>query len=295
MMTNDGENIKITVKEYTIPVGAKKEFSVYHMSDNHICLADERDDERKRRLAAGRVSAFSDISGEHIQKIYEAMLEEVRTQNIPLVHTGDLIDFVSKANLEYAKKTLEGMDVIMAVGNHEFSQYVGEAFEDEGYKAQSKEEVLAAMPEGSWFGVRVIEGVKFITLDNVYYYVTPWQSEQFKKELSDGMPAVLVVHTPLYSKDMYEQVIEATGIDTPPYLMGCPEPLLRHLDGHRFRQQVPDGTTIDFLEFCEQAPNLRAILSGHFHRSYVSKLDSGIPQYVVDGGFHAVMNKYTFV
>lgn len=48
------EQTAINVQEYTIQVGADKPFSVYHMSDNHICEADERDNARKQRLAERR-------------------------------------------------------------------------------------------------------------------------------------------------------------------------------------------------------------------------------------------------
>lgn len=289
------EQTAINVQEYTIQVGADKPFSVYHMSDNHICEADERDNARKQRLAERRGKEFSDCGKNAVRQLCDTMLEVVRREQLPLIHTGDLIDFVSEANLAYAKQALNGLDVMMAVGNHEFSQYVGEAFEDERCKAETKEQVLAAMPDGSLFGVQIRNGVKFITVDNGYYYILPEQLKAFEKEISEGMPTVLVMHNPLYSKDMYEQVITATGKNEPPYLMGCPEVLLRHLEGSRFRQQVADGVTLKFLACCEEAANLKAVLAGHLHKSYVSRLDSGVPQYVVDGAYHAVMNKYQFI
>lgn len=287
--------MNIVINHYTIPVGAKKEFSVYHMSDNHICLADERDNERKNLLAKERANAFTNGHPELLEEMLICMLEEVRRQKLPLIHTGDLIDFTSCANFDYARQCIEGLDVIMAVGNHEFSQYVGEAFEDEAYKEQSIKDVLASLPDGCMFGSRVIEGVKFITLDNCYYYITPPQLEYFREVLSDGLPVVLVMHTPLYSSDLYRQIVAAKGVEEPPYLCGCPQQYLRHLSEARYRQQAPDETTLQFLGLCKSAPNLKAVLAGHLHATYVSSLDSGIPQYVVEGGFNGVMNKYIFV
>lgn len=285
----------MTVNEYTIPVGAENPFTAYHMSDNHICLADDRDDERKQILAKNRTIDFAGRAGDRLQNICSEMLETVRAAKAPLIHTGDMIDFVSYANLDYARDKLSGLDVIMAAGNHEFSLYVGEAFEDEAYKAQSKDRVLSALPEGSLFGVRVIEGVKFITIDNVYYYVLPEHLAMLQKELADSMPAVLVAHTPLYSSDTYRQVTEKHRVGEPPYLCGCPEPYLRNLEEMRYRQQVPDETTKAFLRVCETAPNLKAVLAGHLHFGVVSRLDSGIPQYAVEPGYNGSMNKYTFV
>lgn len=285
----------MTVNEYTINVGAENPFSVYHMSDNHICLADTRDNERKRILAKNRTIDFAGEEGSKLPDICDAMLSEVRAAKAPLIHTGDMIDFVSYANLDYVKDKLSGQDVIMAVGNHEFSQYVGEAFEDEAYKSQSKERVLSVLPQGCLFGSRVIEGVKFITLDNVYYYVLPEHLSLLQKELAEGLPTVLVVHTPLYSSDTYRQVVNIHREGEPPYLCGCPEPYLRKLEEMRYKQQVPDETTLAFLRVCEEAENLKAVLAGHLHFPLVSRLDSGIPQYAVGPGYSGYMNKYTFV
>lgn len=283
------------VNEYTIKVGAKKPFSAYHMSDNHICLADTRDNERKRALAKTRTISFAGEEGTKLQDICGEMLETVGRSGLPLIHTGDMIDFVSHANLDYVRDSLRGLDVIMAAGNHEFSLYVGEAFEDEAYKAQSKEALLKVLPRGSLLGSRVIEGVKFITLDNVYYYVLPESLAELQAELAEGLPTVLVMHTPLYSADTYRQVTERHREGEPPYLCGCPEPLLRGLEEMRYNQQRPNETTLAFMRLCEGAENLKAVLTGHLHFSVVSKLDSGVPQYAVGAGFEGCMNKYNFV
>ena len=127
------------IREITIPVGALEPFSVLHTSDNHICLADERDNERKRKLAEERGMAISKGHPEQLTKKAEEIFAYAKEHQLPVFHTGDLIDFVSEANLDYARNLLKDADVFVAAGNHEFSQYVGEAWEDEAYKAQSFE------------------------------------------------------------------------------------------------------------------------------------------------------------
>lgn len=285
----------MTVNEYEIKVGAKNPFSVYHMSDNHICLADMRDDERKRTLAKKRTIDFAGELGDKLQNICDAMIAEIKSAKIPLIHTGDMIDFVSYANLDYMKERFSDIDVIMAAGNHEFSLYVGEAFEDEAYKAQSKDKVLSVLPRGSLFGSRIIEGVKFVTLDNVYYYVLPEHLLLFQKELSEGLPTVLIVHTPLYSADTYSQVVKKHEKGVPPYLCGCPEECLRGLEEMRYKQQLPNDTTRAFLQLCEKSENLKAVISGHLHFGLVSNLDSGTAQFVAAPAYSGEMNKYSFV
>ncbi len=279
----------------TIPVGATAPFTMLHMSDNHLCLADERDNERKNNLAAGRGRDFTGGHPELLLTRLAELLDFAKAEGLTVLHTGDMIDFVSKANLDYTKQVFQGVDVFAAAGNHEFSQYVGEAWEDEDYKAQTFAEVKAAFPGDFWFQTRVVNGIKLIAVDNNYYYVTPKQLELFREETADGVPFVLLMHNPLYSEDTYAQVTAGKAPSAPPYLFGCPEPLLRTLDDHRYRQQKPNETSVAFLELCNSLPNLKAVLAGHLHEYFASHLDSGVPQYVAGAGYAGEANLYEFV
>ena len=115
-----------------IHVGAEKPFRVLHLSDTHLTLCDERDDERKNKLAIKRERIFP-----YQEQMLDFAAAYAKKENIPIVHTGDIIDFVSEANLDYVKKFTAENDVFMAAGNHEFSLYVGEAWEDAAYRNQS--------------------------------------------------------------------------------------------------------------------------------------------------------------
>ena len=56
--------------------------------------------------------------------------DTAKEYGVPIIHTGDLIDFVSLANLERAERFISENDCFTVAGNHEFSLYVGEAKED---------------------------------------------------------------------------------------------------------------------------------------------------------------------
>lgn len=285
--------MKIT--EIQIPVGATMPFRMLHMSDNHLCLADDRDDQRKNDLAHARGNSFTGGHPERLTEQVSEFMSFAAQEKIGILHTGDMIDYVSEANLDYTREAFANADVFVAAGNHEFSLYVGEAWEDEAYKQQSMAHVKAAFPGDFWFQTKVVNGVKFIALENGYYYITEEQFDLFKTATADGMPAVLLVHNPLYSKDLYEQVTAGKSPSEPPYLMGCPEPLLRTLDAYRYRQQVPNELTLAFMDYCNTLPNLKAVLSGHLHVPFSSQLDSGIPQYVAGAGYAGEANLYTFL
>ena len=113
-----------------IEIGLPKPLRFLHATDNHLSLADERDNERKRKLAAARHKAFVGDTN-RIQENLDEMVDYCSRNCDLLLHTGDLIDFVSYKNVEVGKSYLDRTDYFMCAGNHEFSQYVGEAWEDE--------------------------------------------------------------------------------------------------------------------------------------------------------------------
>ena len=140
------------------------------------------------------------------------------------MHTGDLLDFVSLANLEAAKAFSDEHDLFMATGNHEFSLYVGEAKEDAAYRNQSLAKVQACFKNNIRMSARVIDGVKFVALDNGYYTFEREQLEFLKQEAKEGLPIVLMFHTPLYDKALYEDTMMRFPCA---YLVGVPEELMR--------------------------------------------------------------------
>lgn len=274
-------------------IGAAEPFRLAHISDSHLCFADMRDGERKVKLGEARGRDFTGGRPELLARHAEEQFGYVKKEGLTLIYTGDFCDFVSKANLEYAAKLFSGVDAFVCAGNHEYSQYVGEAWEDEAYKAQSFREVKAAFPSNDiWYAERMIHGVRFVAIDNNYYYVLPEQLERFRAACADGVPVVLCVHNPLYSEEAYRVVMEGKGPQDPPYLCGCPDEKLAGLSDHRRRQQTTDETTREFIDFCESTPNLRAILAGHMHWFAETRMNSGIPQVICPGGFTGEMIEY---
>lgn len=277
----------MNIQKLKLSIGAEKPFTALHGSDHHVCLCDERDDGRKQSLAADRANAFTGGNPDRLLAEAEAFFAYAKENDMTVLYTGDFLDFTSEANFDYARAMFSNADAFVCAGNHEYSRYVGEAWEDEAYKAPNKAKVLASFPNNNvWYGERMINGVRFVAIDNGYYYILPEQFERFRKACSDGVPVVLLVHNPLYSADLLAQ-LDANGRkpEDPPYLCGCPEKYLRTLNDHRYRQQKPDPLTEEFISFCNETPNLKAVLAGHLHENVVTKLDSGIPQIVCGGGY----------
>ena len=273
--------MEATVKKYprwseaTIEVGATAPFRVLHMSDTHLTDADERDDERKLRLAEARVNYFKNAN---------LMIEEAsaysKQEGIPILHTGDLIDFVSWKNLDRARAFYESNDVFMAAGNHEFSLYVGEAFEDAAYREQSLEKVQACFKNDIRFSKREIGGVNFVALDNSYYLVDEWQLDALKAVVAEGKPVVLLVHTPLYCEALYNYETVERKADNAG-LMAVPEEKMQGYNEYRFRQQKADEVTLRAYDYICNEPGIRAILAGHLHANAEYAINDRLTQYLV--------------
>ncbi len=266
--------------ENVLNIGAEREFSVLHVSDTHLTYADEReqDNGRKLEMAKNRSQYFADA---------EQNLEETcalaKRFGATIVHTGDLLDFVSQANLDAARKFAEENDVFMAAGNHEFSLYVGEAWEDAAYRNQSLAKVQASFKNDIRFSSRVMHGVNFVAIDNSYYLFEQWQLDALKGEVAKGLPIVLMMHTPLYTPELYDFILAAHG-QLPVYLMNVPEEGMKGYTEHRYKQQKADAVTEAAYDYIVGEPLIQAVLAGHIHKDYEGLIDGRIPQIVTGLG-----------
>ena len=260
--------------ETKVAAGSREPFSFLQASDTHLTRADSRDNVLKNELAARRASSFPDSEAG-----YRALLD--RPAGELIVHTGDLIDFVSEANLDAAMALSSSHDLFFAAGNHEFSQYVGEAFEDGRYRAQSFAEVEACFRNPIRFAVREKNGVLLVAMDNGYYLLENWQLAALKRAASLGKPILLFLHTPLYEESLAKKAMEEQG-NPCAYLMGAPEELLASYPAGRRIQQTPDGVTREACRYILSEPRIKAIFAGHMHYDAECMLTPDLPQFVTD-------------
>jgi hypothetical protein len=200
--------------------------------------------------------------------------------NLPIMYAGDLIDFVSEANLEASKQFAEEQDCFMAAGNHEFSLYVGEAWEDAAYRNQSLDAVQDCHKNNIRMSSRIIRNgnsaVNFVALDNGYYLFEPAQLEFLKQEAEKGLPMVLIMHVPLHDPALYEYSL--TRSPACAYLTGVPDELMAFYEDYRFRQQKADAITLETMDYIAHQPLHKAILTGHLHMNYEASFADRMPQ-----------------
>ena len=165
----------------TITVGLERPVKLLHVTDTHIGLADDRDDERKHALAGRFLSTDRET-------YFQEQVDYASRNCDLLVHTGDLIDFVSHANVDWARRALQNDIIFFIAGNHEYSQYVGEAWEDNAYRMNSYMQMGYGLGVPMFFNAREVGGVNIVGIDNSYYRFADWQLWRLKKEAEKGLP-----------------------------------------------------------------------------------------------------------
>jgi len=289
----------LVVKKLRIEVGARSPFKAIHVSDTHIVRAARGDGDRKSLLAAARHVGGMQYGERYLS---EAIALSHREKAL-LIHTGDMIDFVSQANLEMAERIYGADDWFVAAGNHEYSQFVGEAKEDFAYKMRSYDEVSAHYPNDLTFATRVVNGVNFVSADNVYYNFTAKQLALLKQEVAKGLPIVFLCHVPLYVKGHYKHKMEATG-GVCAYEVGVPDDLIATwkggpLDKNNWRdrrvQQRADEATREFVDYLANQSLVKAVLCGHCHEYWEERFSPSAMMYVADAAYHGSCNEIEFV
>jgi len=280
--------LKIT--KTTVEIGLEKPLKVLHVTDNHLPLCDGRDNERKRALAERKADRCA--------KMVEFLQEEIAyaEENCDLLlHTGDLIDFISQANLDFARGMLRKENVLFIAGNHDYSQYVGEAWEDQSYRMNS---VMSMGPEGLgsnlFFTSHIVGGINFVGIDDAYHQVADWQTQRLRMEVQKGLPVVLFLHAPLFEQSLYEKSV-AFWKDSSAYVVGCDEEHLLTYCEFRAAEQRPDAATKRFVEYVNGEGRIRAVFAGHLHFAFESRLPGGTMQYVTGCGDSGFAREITFI
>ena len=273
-----GQYERLSISYGIVKVGAERPFSVLHISDTHLTAAYDRENAKKQKLHDSRTTTF----GGHQEEALRDALVWARQHVDYVVHTGDLIDWQSEANFDLVRKYF-GEAFIGSMGNHEFStdMWLSEPKEEqtEAYKDNTRDILQQVYPFDVCFQSQVIHGVNFITLDNVYGYVTEKQVELFLSEVKRGLPIVLCMHVPFITPDIW-RVTMRYWRDKGPMANGeMPEATGDYL------VQQNDPVTREFIHYLKTEPLLRCILAGHEHLTFEDQFSPTCREYLVGGNF----------
>ena len=265
---------KLNIIQTRIPIGLEKPIRFLHVTDTHIT----RDDPSGRRR---REEVFNVDYENCAEDYFLQAIDYAKKENIPVLHTGDMIDFLSKGNFDFMDQYFMDLDYMYAAGNHDFCHWVGRAREDYSYKWENIKAIAPHVKSNLYFDSHVIDGVNFVTLDDSYYLISDAQTEMLRAEAAKGYPIVLAMHVPLYT----EAFARATMDNNPcAYLTGAPEELLVGYPEDRRKQQTPDEATLRAIDYIKNEPLIKVLITGHVHRN-LEDLFAGKPQIATKGSY----------
>ena len=266
---------KLKAKDISIAAGAKKPFSVLHVSDTHLTAVYPHEDKWNQEMSRADTPIFG-------AKQEEALSEAVayaKSHCDFLLHTGDLIDFVSEANLDIVKRLLPG-GCLGTLGNHEYSHY-GWLVKKAGTAGPGREETRKMLSKVCPFRLPIaakeMNGVVFVAMDDADGTVSEDQVKKFQRIASLGKPIILCQHVPFYTRGICQAGKRwwKQGTDEANPELKLPD----------FQRQRSDPATCEFIEYMKGEPLLKGILSGHLHMFAEDRCSPTAMQYVAGGNF----------
>lgn len=274
-----GDTERLNLTYATVEIGIEHPFSILHISDTHLSSAYPYENEKKQRLMKRRTTVF----GAHQEEALRDSLEWAKTHVDYVLHTGDLIDWQSDANFDLVKKYF-GPGVTGCVGNHEYTpdMWLSEPKEtrDEGFKDNTRAILEKVFPVNLRLQSQIVNGVNFVSMDNVYGYFTAEQVNMFLKEVEKDLPIVLCLHVPIHTGNTWRALCKfwfgrGHKLQDAPVL----EP-----EGD-YKTQLDDPVTRDFIAYLKKEPLLKAILAGHLHFSVQDRFSPTAMEFVTSGNY----------
>ena len=271
---------RLAVAYQHIHIGLPQPFSVLHISDTHLTAVYDDEPEYLVKFAKYRAKVF----GGRQEEALRDSLAWAKMNVDYVIHTGDFIDFQTRANLDIVKKVFgEEKTLTGSLGNHEFQRRIPDEKVDESsiaglrqYGALSMKLLAETFPFDISLQSTVVNGVNFVTLNEVVGFVTENHVERFHAEVKKGLPIILCMHCPFFTPELarasckYWQFNRKFRQDNP---------------GPMNSFQTNDPVTRDFIAYLKSEKLLRGILTGHMHLTACDRFSPTAMQYIVGGNF----------
>jgi hypothetical protein len=279
-------NLNLT--ELEIDVGVRHAFKVFHFSDTHLNFFDIED---YASVADVKKERYHRRWGRFPQALtsFCASVEYALMRRMPMLHTGDLLDFTNGGNERVLRRNIAGLDIHFAIGNHE---YQNAAFTVDRGKCAEMRRRLGAYFKGNDLKVssRVLGGVNFVAFDNSLGNLEPDTVERVKLEFGKPMPVVLMCHVPPVYTEAFRENSRKASLK------------IRRAMGERglSLEDIPlpgnpadryDEGTRGFYGWLAERRELKAILCGHTHWAEVDDFSPTAKMYVAGGNYEGCANE----
>lgn len=286
-LASAGHIVRFSPRRITVKCGLGKPVSFLHLSDSHLALMTKTElrNPRRAKLYANRIATWQ---SKYAEEGLAAALAYAKERRLPIVHTGDLIDYISEANVKAVRRFASESKGYLIAGNHEWAYYM---FTGNDNLPLMKETHIARLSEAYGCDLeadaRIIGGVNFVSFDDWNYQVSEYQDNFMRKEFEKGLPTVLLCHCPFYSPKLHASEIKRRtdrGVAPATGLIGTPPDVFADLvkSNPQEKWRAPTKRTAEFIEWVLSRRNLKAVFAGHLHRYHQEEIAPGVMQYVVD-------------
>ena len=277
----------LKLRRYHLHFGLPETLRILHTSDTHLLEASGFDKPLKHELTSLRINSFEHELNRNepgcIEGYFAETVKYARENNALIVHTGDLIDFISDGALKRMRRVFADVPMLFTPGNHE---YMTEIWPDKYHDPEepySENDVKAAMLRDPEIHSVIHGGVNFVLVDNAKYQFTARQLQRFNEEADRGLPIILLCHVQMHTPENYAALFSPKHPCA--YTVGCPEELMADYPANLREEQKPTAETLAFIEGIGKRKELREVWCGHEHLPFESELFPGVIQRVVGGGY----------
>lgn len=257
----------------TLHLGIEKPFTFLQMTDTHLVFTDEGDTPRRREFARQRGKDFA-----HAEENMAFVRKYVAETGFPLVHTGDLMDFITPENLRMAELFARETGMMMVAGNHEQAICVNDVFCPEDYAQDLKRrdetysQVQKYFENDTRFSCREINGVNLVGIDDGDYQISQEQLNALKEVAEQGKPILLFMHIPLYADELRARY--------PDCYLAPPEHVLATYTPWQVYEQKADDVTLQACAYIRSQKLIKYVICGHMHFNHETQSPTEIRQLV---------------
>ena len=260
-MTMEPERQTLTIS------GLKKTYRFLQISDCHVYVQSAENDEVDRALTEERIaqSAWKTADQTPAELFCEALATADREAVDALLLAGDAVDYISPGNLAFLREKFAETktEILYTYGNHEGGHYKRTPDPRGCYPFYS-----GLMPGAPDLWVRDYGELLVVGVDDSDQRLTAAQVAGLREQCARGLPILLLVHTPVASEDIRDEVLHVWGSEAGWFMLG-------------YDEKRTQGPTKEFFDLVMQPDSpIRAVLAGHDHFAYQGPLPGGRTQYV---------------
>lgn len=263
-------------EEYIVIEGLEKEYKLLFLTDTHVIVQSEEDDEQTRENAESRYPGFCDAAGVPAEEQFPYWMEYANERGVDAVlFGGDIIDYPSAANITFLNENVSKLEMpyLYTLGNHDWT-YPWE-YMTEKAKTDYIPLLQPVIEENGTIAVMDMGDFLVVSVDNSSNQVHPDALNEYLEVLQMGKPVIVLVHVPFMTQSVLGRARE---VWSSPVVIG----------GGNYGGIYPSEESVAFIEATTAADSpVVAVLAGHVHfydKDYIEG-EKPVIQIVGNAGF----------